>query len=113
VDFYRLLTVLAARILLGIAIFVWTVIALFDDSREGLRAGFAAGAIVGVLALVGLARGWSVAPAAGAAALFGPIGLLAHWNGASPWAWLFWVLCAAATERWLRDAGAVQCRAAR
>jgi hypothetical protein len=39
----------------------------------------------------------------GAFGLFFPIGILAHANGASPWLWLFWLACAAATERWIRD----------
>ncbi len=104
-EFHRLLTFVAARILVGLAGSVWAIIAVFDQGREALRAGFAVGALLAAVTLVGLARGWPAASVAGAIALFGPIGLLAQANGASPWAWLFWLGCAALTERWLRDAG--------
>lgn len=99
-----MLALVAARVLLGLALALWAVIALFDSNLAGWRAGFAAGALLALFAIIGLARGWPGASIAGAAALLGPIGLLAHANGASPWAWLFWIACAAATERWLRDA---------
>jgi hypothetical protein len=103
-DFYRLLTRLAGQLLLGLAVFVWAVIALLDDGREMLRAGFGAGAITALVALTALNKGWPGASIAGAGALIGPIGLLAQANGAAPWAWLFWLICAMGTERWLRDA---------
>ena len=103
-DFYRLLTRLAGQLLLGLAAFVWAVIALLDDGREMLRAGFGAGAITALVALTALNKGWPGASIAGAGALIGPIGLLAQANGAAPWAWLFWLICAMGTERWLRDA---------
>jgi hypothetical protein len=105
-DFYRLLTRLAGQLLLGLAVFVWTVIALLDESREVLRVGFGVGAIAALVALTALNKGWRWASIAAAGALVGPIGLLAQANGAAPWAWLFWLLCALGTERWLRDAGA-------
>ena len=53
---------------------------------------------------VGLNRDLRWTSVVGAVALFVPIGLLAHHNGASPWAWAFWLFCIVGTERWLRDA---------
>lgn len=102
--FYRLLTRLASQILLGLAAFVWATIAAFDTGRGPLRIGFAVAAVLAVASLVGLNRGQRWSSITGALALFVPIGLLAHDNGASSWAWLFWILCALGTERWLRDA---------
>ncbi len=102
--FYRLLTRLAAQILLGLSAFVWGAIAALDAGRGSLRIGFALAAVLAVVSFVGINRGQRWSSVLGAIALFAPIGLLAHDNGASPWAWLFWLFCAAATERWLRDA---------
>lgn len=102
--FYRLLTRLAGQILLGLAVFVWGTIAIFDEGRGWLQAAFGASAVLALVALVGLNRNRRWAAVAGSIALLTPIGLLAHHNGASPWAWLFWLFCMVATERWLRDA---------
>ncbi len=101
--FYRVLARLAAQILLGLALFLWGVIALLDAERPELRPWFIIGFAAAAIALLGLSRGWRWSGAAGAVALFFPIGMLAQSNGASPWLWIFWVACAAATERWIRD----------
>lgn len=102
-SFYQLLTRLAGQILLGLAGAVWALIAALDVERGSLRVGFAICAALAIAALAGMRRSGRWASIAGAMALFAPIGLLAHDNGASPWAWLFWIFCAVATERWLRD----------
>ncbi len=102
--FYRLLTRLAGQILLVLAAFVWGTIALFDPSLGGLRISFGVAALLAIAALVGLNRDLRWTSVVGAVALFVPIGLLAHHNGASPWAWAFWLFCIVGTERWLRDA---------
>lgn len=102
--FYRLLTRLAAQILLVLAAFVWGTIAIFDEGRGWLRVGFGVAALLAVIGLIGLDRGLRWTAVISALALFLPIGLLAHHNGASPWAWVFWLVCIVATERWLRDA---------
>ncbi|MGE0312672.1 MAG: hypothetical protein AB7P21_13750 [Lautropia sp.] len=103
-NFYRLLATLAAQIVLGLAAFVWGVIALLDTERAALRPYFAIGAAMAILAIVGLRRGWRWAGVAGAVGVFVPIGLLAASNGASHWLWAFWIVCLVATERWMRDA---------
>jgi hypothetical protein len=105
-SFYRVLTRLAAQILLGLAAFVWAVVALFDAERVALQPWFGLGAVAAAAALVGLARDQRWTAPVGAFALFFPIGVLAHSNGASPWLWGFWAVCAVATERWIRDARA-------
>lgn len=105
-SFYRVLTRLAAQILLGLAVFVWLVVALLDAERVALRPWFALGAVAALAALVGLSRDWRWIAPVGAFGLFFPIGVLAHSNGASPWLWGFWIVCAVATERWMRDARA-------
>lgn len=102
--FYRLLTRLAGQILHVLAVFVWGTIAVFDQGLGGLRIGFGLAALLGIASLVGLSRGQRWTSVVGAVVLFVPIGLLAHHNGASPWAWLFWLFCIVGTERWLRDA---------
>ncbi len=103
-SFYRLLTRLAAQIILGLAVFVWGVIALLDAERAALRPFFAVGCLLALLAIVGIKRGWHWAGIAGSVGLFAPIGMLAWSNGASVWLWAFWVVCIVATERWMRDA---------
>ena len=107
-SFYRVLARLAAQVLLGLAAFLWGVIALFDAQRIELRPWFIGGFIAAVAALIGLSRGRRWSSWLGAFGLFFPIGVLAHSNGASPWLWLFWlwlfwIVCAVATERWIRD----------
>ena len=102
--FYRLLTRLAGQILLILAAFVCGTIAIFDEGRGWLQWGFGVCALLAIGALVGLKKNRRWTAIIGAIALFAPIGLLAHHNGASPWAWLFWLFCMVATERWLRDA---------
>ena len=98
--FYNVLARLAAQVLLGLALFLWGVIAVLDTERAALRPWFALGFAAALAALIGLSRGrrWS-APVA-AFGLFFPIGILAHGNGASPWLWLFWRAGGAATDRW-------------
>ena len=103
-SFYRLLTRLAAQIILGLAGFVWFVIALLDEERAALRPFFAVGCLFTLLALIGLSRGWRWSGIPGAFGLFMPIGTLAQSNGASAWLWVFWLVCGIATERWMRDA---------
>jgi hypothetical protein len=103
VSFYRILVRLSAQLLLGIAVFLWGAIALLDVERPALRPWFGLGCATAVLALVCLSRSWRWGSWAGALALLFPIGILAHANGASPWLWLFWIVAALATERWLRD----------
>ena len=103
-SFYRLLTRLAAQIILGLATFVWAVIALLDEERAALRPFFAVGCLLTLLALVGLGKHWRLSSVAGAVGLFMPIGMLAQSNGASVWLWGFWLVCIVATERWMRDA---------
>ena len=102
-TFYRVLARLAAQVLLGLAVFLWGVIALLDVQRIELRPWFIIGFVAAVAALIGLSRGWRWSSWLGAFGLFFPIGVLAHSNGASPWLWLFWFLGAVATERWIRD----------
>ena len=102
--FYRLLTRLAGQILLGLSVFIWSTIAALDSGRGPLRLGFAVAAVLALASLIGLNRNQRWASVIGAIALFAPIGLLAQDNGASAWAWLFWIVCGLATERWLRDA---------
>jgi hypothetical protein len=101
--FYRVLARLAAQVLLGLAVFLWGVVALLDAERTELRPWFILGFVAALAALIGLSRGWRSSAVLGAFGLFFPIGVLAHGNGASPWLWLFWIACAAATERWIRD----------
>ncbi|MGE0802255.1 MAG: hypothetical protein AB7G13_18965 [Lautropia sp.] len=103
--FYRVLARLAAQVLLWLAAVIWGVIALFDTERVALRPAFAFGCLLAVAALLGFARNWRRASWLGAIALVLPIGVLAHVNDASPWLWLFWLVCAWATERWMRDGG--------
>ena len=98
---------MAGQILLGLSAFVWGTIAAFDAGRGPLRIGFAIAAVLALASLIGLGRNRGWASVTAAIALFAPIGLLAHDNGAAVWAWLFWLFCAWATERWLRDARAV------
>lgn len=102
-SFYSVLARLAAQVLLGLALFLWGVVALLDTEREALRPWFALGCAAALAALIGLSRGWRWSASVGAFGLFFPIGILAHSNGASPWLWLFWLVCAVATERWIRD----------
>jgi len=102
-SFYSVLARLAAQVLLGLALFLWGVIALLDTERAALRPWFAVGFAAALAALIGLSRGRRWSAAVGAFGLFFPIGILAHSNGASVWLWLFWLVCAAATERWIRD----------
>lgn len=102
-NFYAVLARLAAQVLLGLAVFLWGMIALLDAQRIELRPWFIIGFMAAVVALIGLSRGWRASSWLGAFGLFFPIGVLAHSNGASPWLWLFWVVCAVATERWIRD----------
>ncbi len=102
-SFYRVLARLAAQILLGLAVFLWGVIALLDTERIELRPWFAVGFLASAAALIGLSRGWRWSSWLGAFGLLFPIGVLAHGNGASPWLWAFWIVCAVATERWIRD----------
>ena len=102
-TFYSVLTRLAAQILLGLAVFLWGVIALLDVERTQYRLWFVIGFASAAIALVGLSRNWRGTSWLGAFGLFFPIGVLAHGNGASPWLWLFWLICAVLTERWIRD----------
>lgn len=101
--FYNVLARLAAQVLLGLALFLWGVIALLDTEHVALRPWFALGFAAALAALIGLSRGRRWSAPIGAFGLFFPIGILAHGNGASPWLWLFWLACAVATERWMRD----------
>jgi hypothetical protein len=101
--FYRVLARLAAQVMLGLALFLWGMIALFDTERVALRPWFAIGFTAALAALIGLSRGRRWSAAVGAFGLFFPIGVLAQSNGASAWLWIFWLLCAVATERWIRD----------
>jgi hypothetical protein len=102
-SFYRVLARLAAQVMLGLAVFLWGVIALLDAERIELRPWFVIGCVAAAAALAGLSRNWRWTSWLGAFGLLFPIGVLAHSNGASPWLWLFWVVCAVATERWIRD----------
>lgn len=102
-PFYRVLARLAAQVLLGLALFLWGMIALLDTERAEMRPWFVIGFAAALAALAGLARGRRWSAAVGAFALFFPIGMLAQGNGASGWLWLFWAACAVATERWIRD----------
>ena len=102
-TFYRVLTRLAAQVLLGLAVFLWGAIALLDSERTQLQPGFIAGFVAAAAALFGLSRNRRWTSWLGAFGLLFPIGVLAHGNGASPWLWLFWIVCAVATERWIRD----------
>lgn len=104
VGFYLVLARLAAQVLLGIAVFLYGVIALLDVEHAALRPWFGLGFLAAAIGLAGTFRGWRWSAWAGAFGLLFPIGVLAHANGASPWLWLFWIACAVATERWLRDA---------
>ena len=101
--FYNVLARLAAQVLLGLALFLWGMIALLDTERATLRPWFALGFVAALAALIGLSRGRRWSAAVGAFGLFFPIGVLAHGNGASAWLWLFWLACGVATERWMRD----------
>lgn len=103
-SFYHVLARLAAQVLLGLAVFLWGVIAVFDAQRVELRPWFLLGFLTVAAALVGLARGWRWSSWFGSFGLFFPIGVLAQSNGASPWLWAFWLVCTVATERWIRDA---------
>ena len=105
-PFYGVLARLAAQVLLGLALFLWGVIALLDTERAALRPWFALGFVAALAALIGLSRGQRWSAPVGAFGLFFPIGVLAQSNGASPWLWLFWLACAVATERWIRDGAA-------
>jgi hypothetical protein len=102
-SFYRVLARLAGQVVLGIAVFLWGVIALLDVEHASLRPWFGVGCVAAAIGLAGLFKGWRWSSWPGAIGLMFPIGVLAHANGASPWLWLFWVACAVATERWLRD----------
>jgi hypothetical protein len=102
-QFYSVLARLAAQVLLGVALFLWGMIAVFDTERAELRPWFAVGFIATLAALAGLSRGRRWSAPLGAFGLFFPIGVLAQSNGASSWLWLFWLACAVATERWIRD----------
>lgn len=102
-NFPRLLARLAAQILLGIAAFLWLVIAALDPARADVRPLVAVGALCSILALLRLGKGGRWVPWAGAIGMILPMGALAHSNGASPWLWAVWAFIVIATERWIRD----------
>lgn len=102
-TFYRVLARLAAQLLLGLAVFLWGAIALFDVERAATRPWFALGAVLALVALAGIAYRRRWASGVGAVALIVPIGVLADGNGASRWLWLLWFGAIWATERWVRD----------
>ncbi|MDO4905620.1 MAG: hypothetical protein Q4A16_08755 [Lautropia sp.] len=102
-SFPRLLARLAAQILLGIAGFLWMVIAILDPNRADVRPIIIIGAVCCLAALLRLGKSGRWVPWAGAIGMILPIGALAHVNGASPWIWILWAAIIAATERWIRD----------
>ncbi len=106
--FTTVLARLVAQILLGIALFLWAMIALLDVDRAAMRPWFGAGAVLAALALYGLRGGRPWTSWVGAVALILPIGALAHNNGASPWLWLVWLVATMLTERWMRVGATVR-----
>lgn len=102
-SFSRALARLAAQLLLGIAAFIWIVIAFFDHAHPQTQPWMAAGALCTVLALLRLGKGGAWVPWAAAIGLVAPMGVLAQNNGASPWLWGLWALVALGTQRWVRD----------
>lgn len=101
--FYPVLARLAAQLLLGLAVFLWGMIAFFDTERATVSPFFAIGCGLALAGLIGLSRGLRWSAWAGAIGLIAPIGILADGNGASRWLWLFWLAGIWATERWIRD----------
>ena len=108
--FTTVLARLVAQILLGIALFLWTVIAWLDVEHPANRPWFAAGAVLAAAALFGLRSGQPWTSWTGAIALIGPIGVMAHGNGASPWLWIVWIIAIVGTERWIRTGNAAGAR---
>lgn len=102
-SFSRLLARLAAQILLGIASFIWLMIAFMDPNRGDERWLIGAGAVLSIAALLRLGKGGGWVSWAGALGMILPIGALTHVNGASPWLWAVWALVVLGTERWIRD----------
>lgn len=102
-NFTVLLARLAAQILLSIAVFLWSAIAVLDPARGDARWVIGLGAVLALAALLRLGRGGAWVPWAAAVGLVLPIGMLAHDNGGSPWLWVLWALVAFATAGWVRN----------
>lgn len=107
-SFARALARLAAQLLLGVASFIWIVIAALDAAHPQNRPWMAAGAVCAIVALLRLGKGGAWVPWMAAVGLIGPIGVLAHSNGGSPWLWLLWALVAAGTAHWIRDGHSIR-----